>query len=132
MPATRILVVDDDADVRLILGAALEAAGHDVHATDTALRIVHDVEEAQPNLVLVDYALPGFRGTQAIRLLRQHMSSQKLPDIPIALMSTDAPQEVLTEARSEGAIAYIDKAMGPDGICKAVDAILSEQLKIRA
>jgi two-component system chemotaxis response regulator CheY len=122
------LVVDNDADVRLLLGLALEGAGYEVSTADGALRIVQDVEEYRPDLVLVDYAMTGFKGTQAIRLLRQKMGTHALPDVPIALMSTDAPAEVLKRARSEGAIAYIDKGMGPDGICKAVEAILTQQL----
>lgn len=125
---THILLVDGDAGVRALLATMLEDEGYEVTTADSALRIVRQVSEVSPDLVLLDYELPGFRGTQAIRLLKPMMNDGRLREVPLALMSTDAPSAVLSEARKDGAIAYIDKSMGPEGIVKAVKAITRQQL----
>lgn len=110
----------------------LESDGFEVSTSDNALRIVRQVAEWAPDLVLIAHTLPGFRGGQAIRLLSEMMRGGRLRRAAIALMDVDAPADVLDEARAQGAVAYIDKGISPDEMARAVVAIVGQSLRASA
>lgn len=88
-----VLVVDDDADVRQFLVLGLETLGCKVFEAQSAelgLRILDDV---QPDLLLVDFAMPGMNGAQMAMLVRQ-----RYPDLPIVFASGYSETAAIEEA----------------------------------
>jgi CheY-like chemotaxis protein len=98
MTAT-ILVVDDDADVRQFLVEALRTFGYQVLEAEDGYAALSLLPKSSPDLVIVDYAMPGLTGVEMVRELRL-----KRPDLPILFVSgyaeTAAMEKVVDENTS--------------------------------
>ncbi|MEA3017021.1 MAG: hypothetical protein QOI38_1743 [Sphingomonadales bacterium] len=92
-PAIRILVVDDDADVRGFLADALDELGHQVSACDCGEAAIVEVDRSCPDLLLLDFAMPGMNGAEAAREIRS-----LCPGLPIVFVTGYAESEQLERA----------------------------------
>jgi PAS domain S-box-containing protein len=92
-PAVRILVVDDDADVRGFLSDALDELGHDVLSCDCGEAAIVEVDRDCPDLLLLDFAMPGMNGAEAAREIRS-----RCPHLPIVFVTGYAESEQLEAA----------------------------------
>ncbi len=107
MPAVRVLIVDDQEPFRTAAAAvvALSDAFVVVGAVDSGQSCLAAVPDLQPDLVLMDLAMPGIDGIETTRRLR------RLPGAPVVLLlSTHDEHEFGGAARAAGAAAYLDKA----------------------
>jgi PAS domain S-box-containing protein len=95
-PAKRdatVLVVDDDEDVRTFLAESLSSLGYRVVEADCGAAGLARIEEAEPALVLLDYAMPGMHGADVARTARE-----KRPHLPIVFVTGYAETEQLEAA----------------------------------
>ena len=83
----RVLVVDDDPAVALVLTKALESDGHVVRSATQSLRVYDAAQEFKPDLILMDVVMPYLDGFDQVRLIELEES---LAGIPIVLV-TGAP-----------------------------------------
>jgi len=88
-----ILVVDDDPDVRRFLGDALEALGHTVSACEGGEEALASLGECVPDLMLLDFAMPGMNGADVAREARA-----RVPGLPIVFVTGYAESEQLEAA----------------------------------
>lgn len=105
-PPRTVLLVDDDAQIRAVTTALLELDGHRVVAAPNALEAAVVAGELRPDLVLVDYELPGISGESLARTLR------RLPEtagIPIVFYSSRDETELRTAAHTIGIRGAIAK-----------------------
>lgn len=121
----RILVVDDDADMRLLLRSALEDEGFRVaEATDgaAALEILHRPEDGDPvHLVTLDLAMPGVDGLSTLERIREAPGTRDLPVIVATGMDDPEVEMQLFEA---GADDYVVKPVDPPRFLMRVKAVL--------
>ena len=107
-PATmRVVLVDDLEDLRALLRATLERSGYFsvVAEAENGERALAVVRETQPDLVLLDVAMPVMDGLQALALIRQEH-----PAVNVAMLSGFGDtSEVAQRALAMGAIGYIQK-----------------------
>jgi PAS domain S-box-containing protein len=94
---TNILIIDDDTDVRAFLSSALGSLGHSVAEADCGETGLRRLEEGRPDLVLLDYAMPGMHGADVARIIRQ-----REPSLPIVFVTGYAVSDQL------------EAALGPD------------------
>ena len=92
-PSAMILVIDDDADVRRFLQDSLAALGFAVGLAEDGRSGLEAVERLGPDLVLLDYAMPGMNGAEVFRILRQ-----RRPGLPIVLASGYADADAIAAA----------------------------------
>ncbi|HEU5225262.1 MAG TPA: response regulator, partial [Actinomycetota bacterium] len=78
---TRVLVVDDEPQIRRAMRTSLEAHGYEVHAVGTGGEAVVAAAEEGPELVLLDLGLPDLDGTEVIRRVRS------FSEVPIIVLS---------------------------------------------
>ncbi len=119
--AAEILVVDDDDEVRTFVAGALEALGYRVRAAadgDTGLALLG---EALPDLLLLDYAMPGMSGAEVATLARE-----RFPGLPIVFVTGYAETAALEAALGPGT-PVLHKPFGIDALVKTLDANLSGQ-----
>jgi CheY-like chemotaxis protein len=117
----RVLVVDDNADVRELITAVLEAAEADVATADSAEHALEAVRERRPDVLLCDLHMPGVDGFELIHRVRawERMAGVAGP-IPAAAVSAYAALgRRLRHARDEFQ-AFLTKPVDPDTLVKTV------------
>jgi DNA-binding response OmpR family regulator len=122
--AKRILVIEDDRDLQVLLQKKLKTDGYacipalDVESALRALR------EERPSLVILDLGLPDASGTAFLRNARKWMSpGQKLP--PVIVLSGHGDKEVVDYALSEGARCFLTKPLDAELLLTTINDVLS-------
>ncbi|MDP8914394.1 MAG: PAS domain S-box protein [Pseudomonadota bacterium] len=90
---THILIIDDDQDVRAFLSSALGSMGYSVAEADCGEAGLRRLEESRPDLVLLDYAMPGMHGADVARIARE-----RDPSLPIVFVTGYAVSDQLEAA----------------------------------
>ena len=123
----RILVVDDEEDVREILRDRLEMYGYEVLTAADGVEALERVEEMSPELVLLDIRLPKLDGMEVLsRMRRKH--PETLVIIITAYMTIQHAVEAIMK---QGAYDFIEKPFDPDLIRIKVDKALERQALVR-
>jgi PAS domain S-box-containing protein len=102
----RLLVVDDNADMREYLARLLSTAGHRVSTAADGLAALEAVRAAAPDLVVSDVMMPGLDGLHFVAALR---AEARTASIPVILLSARAGQEASIEGLEAGADDYLVK-----------------------
>lgn len=105
MSGERILVVDDEPDIRRLVGEILEDEGYRVDTVEDAASARSAVNSAPPQLVLLDIWLPD---TDGLKLLKDWSVSGR-PEMPVVMMSGHGNVETAVEATRLGAYDFIEK-----------------------
>jgi CheY-like chemotaxis protein len=117
MDKKTILIVDDNADTRLVLSARLKAQDyHTVFAAD-ALQAMSVALKERPDAILLDLGLPGGNG---LMVLQRFKANTSLGDIPVIIVTAEDP--LVAEARTieGGAVAFLHKPVDQDKLMAAV------------
>lgn len=114
----RVVVVDDDPDIRELLVQVLDQAGHEVLTAETGLEAVDVVRAAEPDLVTLDLSLPDLDGTEVCRRLREFTDAYV---IMITGRSSEIDRLVGLEV---GADDYMSKPFSPREVRARVAALL--------
>lgn len=120
MPAN-ILLVEDEPAIQELIAANLGRAGHHVvRAADaeTALRIVRD---ALPDLILLDWMLPGMSG---IDLAKRMRAEERTRDIPLIMLTARGEEQDKVQGLETGADDYITKPFSPRELVARIKAVL--------
>ena len=99
----KVLIVDDDADVRAFLSAALEGLGYSVAEAEDGAEGLRKVDELAPDLLLLDYAMPQMNGADVARAVRRSH-----PHLPIIFVTGYAESDQL-EAALGGKVPLLRK-----------------------
>ena len=102
-----IVVADDNATNREVIGRILERSGHSVTLVDDGEQALDAVEREVPNLVILDRNMPGMGGIEALQALR--LTTRGRERLPIIILSADATAEAKREALEAGADAFLAK-----------------------
>jgi two-component system KDP operon response regulator KdpE len=100
---SRVLVVDDEPQIRRALRTSLEAHGYEVQAVGTGEEAVVGAAETGPELILLDLGLPDVDGTEVIRRVRG------FSEVPIIVLSVRDQQHDKVAALDAGADDYVTK-----------------------
>ncbi|MEO1085875.1 MAG: response regulator [Acidobacteriota bacterium] len=112
----RVLVVDDDALVRLTVADILEDAGYETHSVESGERGLEALANRPFELVLTDVSMEGMGGLELVRRM-----ATAHPDVLAVVMTGYASKEVAIEALRSGAHDLLEKPLTPDLVQKAVD-----------
>lgn len=107
MNAERILVVDDEPDIRRLLQEILEDEEYEVEVAANATQARAAVLRQRPNLVLLDIWMPDEDGVTLLK----HWSAQSALDFTVVMMSGHGTVETAVEATRHGAFDYIEKPL---------------------
>ncbi len=118
---SRILVVDDDPDIRALVALTLRRAGHDVHTANDGEAALAAAEELRPDLVAMDWMMPRLTGVEVCEALR---ARPHLATMGIVLMSARSQDADRQRALAAGADDYLLKPFRSREVVKRVDAVL--------
>jgi DNA-binding NarL/FixJ family response regulator len=116
---TTIMLVDDHDVVRRGLRGLLEGQGLQVVAEAAdGISAVDAADAAQPDIVIVDYSLPGMNGAEVTRQVREH-----LPDVEVLIFTMHEEEEILRDSLDAGAIGFLLKSEDARELLAAVEAL---------
>ena len=118
MPGERILVCDDDPQIRRALSLILREAGYEVLISSTAEEALDRAAVAGPHLAIVDLLLPDHHGIELCRRLREWS------EMPILVLSAIGDEQTKVDALHHGADDYVTKPFGPGELVARVRAAL--------
>jgi two-component system, OmpR family, KDP operon response regulator KdpE len=118
MSEERILVCDDDPQIRRALKLILRDAGYEVLLTATAEEALDRAALAGPHLAIIDLLLPDQHGIELCRRLREWS------EIPILILSAVGEEQMKIDALAHGADDYVTKPFGPGELVARVRAAL--------
>jgi len=102
----KIVVADDEADIRTVLQKGLEVSGHSVILAVDGEDALRKIKDEKPDLVILDIKMPKLDGIQALQAIKKDPSTRKLPVIMLTGNSSD---EDLLKGYMYGADYYITK-----------------------
>jgi CheY-like chemotaxis protein len=117
-----ILVVDDDADFRIGLRAALEMKGYQVEEAANGEQALATLAEKAPLLVLLDLQMPVMNGREMLQRMR---ANADLKEVPVVIISGFGFE---WEAELMGAQGYIGKPFEPEELQKTIANLLRPKL----
>jgi two-component system response regulator AtoC len=126
--AGRILVADDEEDVRTFLAETLERSGHEVTQVADGAAAVRAAREEPFDVVLTDLRMPGVDGMTVVRTVRTEQ-----PDVEVIVLTAFGDVATAVEAMKLGAFDYLEKPVsGPAAIRTLVASALERRKKLGA
>ncbi len=119
--AATVLVVEDEPAIQELIVYNLKQAGHQPLRADSAEQALRLVQEALPDLVLLDWMLPGLSGIELARRLR---ADKRTKLIPIIMLTARVDEQDKLTGLDTGADDYITKPFSPRELNARVKAVL--------
>jgi two-component system phosphate regulon response regulator PhoB len=121
MPKHTVLIVDDEAAIRDMLCIALEAAGFNVLDAENAQQAHATIIDRQPDLVLLDWMMPGTTGLELLRRLKRDDLTAR---IPVIMLTAKAEEDSKISGLDAGADDFVPKPFSPRELISRVKAVL--------
>lgn len=119
----KILIAEDERDIRDLVAFTLRFAGHEVVAAANGEEAVQLAPKENPDLILMDVRMPRMTGYDACRILK---AEPKLKDIPVVFLSAKGQESEIQTGLEVGAEEYLLKPFAPDQLTERVKAILAK------
>src|SRR3982750_415612 len=115
-----VLIVDDEPNIRRMVGALLGAEGYEVRDAQDGATALQRALENEPGVLLLDLMMPGdMDGMATLAKMRE-----KLPDVPVVMMSGRAGLSDAVRATKLGAFNFLEKPRSPEGVLLALSSAL--------
>ncbi len=120
-PRQKVLIIEDDTDIRELIKFNLEQDGYAVEEAATGAEGLERIKRRQPDLVLLDLMLPGMPGLEICRVLRSAKETSTLPILIVTAKGTEVDKVLGLEM---GADDYVVKPFSPRELIARVKAVL--------
>jgi DNA-binding response OmpR family regulator len=121
----RILVAEDELDIRDLIAATLEFSGFEVASARDGVEAVRLAGQDRFDLILLDVRMPRMNGYEACAALRQ---AEKTAAIPIIFLSAKGQEAEVDAGLAAGASDYIVKPFGPEALARRIREVLAANL----
>ena len=111
----RVLVVDDEKNIRLALGLSIRKAGYEVHTTESVTKAMSLMEKHEFDVVLADILMPDGSGMELLKHARE-----KSPDTQVIMLTGKPEASTADEAMRAGAFDYLVKPVNRKKILETV------------
>lgn len=119
MSAKKVLVVDDNEDIRNLISIILTGESYEVLAVETGTQALEIYTEFKPDLILLDIMMPGISGFEVLEQIRDIRSS-KLNSVPIVMITAKSLTDDIDKAIKLGATSYIVKPFRAESLKQKV------------
>jgi two-component system KDP operon response regulator KdpE len=119
----RVLVVDDEPEIRRFLRASLKANRHEVLEADSGASAIAAVREAHPDLMVLDLGLPDIDGVEVTRRVREWSQ------IPIIILTVRSQERDKIETLNAGADDYVTKPFGIGELLARIRVVMRRMVK---
>src|SRR5881628_3562778 len=115
-----VLIIDDEPNIRRMVGALLSAEGYEVRDAQDGASGLARALESEPDVLLLDLMMPGeLDGMATLARIRE-----TLPDVPVVMMSGRAGLSDAVKATKLGAFNFLEKPLSPEGVLLALASAL--------
>jgi DNA-binding response OmpR family regulator len=114
----RVHIVEDDADIRRLVAAALARAGHDVESSATAMDGLSQIVSGAPDVVVLDLGLPDLDGAELLRMVRAVSS------VPVIVATARDDDQSTVRLLDAGADDYVIKPYSAENLEARIRAVL--------
>jgi DNA-binding response OmpR family regulator len=121
MQQHRVLVVDDQPDIVLLVKMVLKSAGYEVLTATNGQQALEIYEQMKPDVIVLDLNLPLVPGWEVCREIKSRS------DTPILIMTGQAPTEGAARNVAQGANVYMVKPFDVDQLVENIQTLLDEQ-----
>ncbi|MEK6275890.1 MAG: response regulator [Actinomycetota bacterium] len=118
----RVLVIDDEAPIRLLCRVNLEAAGMEVREAEDGIAGLAAAREEPPDVILLDVMMPGLDGWQ---VLEQLLQDEGTKDIPIVFLTARAELRDQARGLELGGVDYVTKPFNPLDLAPLVEDLMA-------
>jgi DNA-binding response OmpR family regulator len=122
----KILIAEDERDIRDLITFTLRFAGHEVIPTANGEEAYLTAQTALPDLILMDVRMPRMTGYEACEQLK---ASQATKDIPVVFLSAKGQESEVRTGLDVGAEEYILKPFSPDQLTEKIKQLLARYKK---
>lgn len=119
----RILVIDDNADIRDLVQYIFEKAGKLVIQGEDGEKGIAQAKAHRPDLILLDTTMPGISGLEVLKVIRQD-SDAEISAIPVVMLTANSAEADIKKAYEIGASSYIVKPFKREKILAEIDLLL--------
>jgi two-component system alkaline phosphatase synthesis response regulator PhoP len=119
----KILIAEDERDIRDLVAFTLRFAGHEVFAASNGEEAVELAPRVNPDLILMDVRMPRMTGYEACKILK---ADPDLKDIPVVFLSAKGQENEIQQGLASGAEDYLLKPFAPDQLTSRVKIILAK------
>ena len=119
--AARVLVIDDEGPIRLLVRVNLEAAGMDVYEAENGLTGIEVAQRETPDVILLDVMMPGMDGWEAFGALS---GDQRTANIPVVFLTARAELRDQARGLELGGVDYVTKPFDPLELAPLIDDLL--------
>jgi CheY-like chemotaxis protein len=117
----KILVAEDERDIRELIGFTLRFAGFEVVLVTNGVEAIEKVPQVQPDLIVLDVRMPKMTGYEACIRLKEDPATSM---IPVVFLSAKGQEGEIKEGLDVGAVEYIVKPFAPDDLTNQVRDVL--------
>ena len=121
MSAKQILIVEDEQPIREMIGFALDSAGYVIREAADARQAQAAIAEQLPDLILLDWMLPGTSGIDYARRLKREDLTR---EIPVIILTARAEEEDKIHGLESGADDYVTKPFSPRELIARIKAVM--------
>ncbi len=119
----RILIAEDEPDIRELVAFTLRFAGHEVTAASNGEEALQQASRIVPDIIIMDVRMPKMTGYDACRAMKSDVA---LKDIPVVFLSAKGQDAEIQTGMDAGAEDYLLKPFAPDQLVERVKSILAK------
>ena len=119
----RILIAEDEPDIRELVAFTLRFAGHEVTTTANGEEALHQASQIMPDIIIMDVRMPKMTGYDACRAMK---ADNTLKNIPVVFLSAKGQDAEIQTGLDAGAEEYLLKPFAPTQLAERVKAILAK------
>jgi DNA-binding response OmpR family regulator len=123
---TKILIAEDERDIRDLIAFTLRFANYEVVVASNGEEAVSLAKQEVPDLILMDVRMPRLTGYEACMAIK---SEPNLKDIPVIFLSAKGQESEIQAGLQAGAVEYLLKPFAPDQLTVRIQAILAQHNK---
>ncbi|MBK9005464.1 MAG: Alkaline phosphatase synthesis transcriptional regulatory protein PhoP [Anaerolineales bacterium] len=119
----KILIAEDERDIRDLVAFTLRFAGHEVIAATNGEEAVELAPKINPDLILMDVRMPRMTGYEACKIMK---TMPGIKEVPVVFLTARGQESEIQQGLGAGAEEYLLKPFAPDQLTERVKAILAK------
>lgn len=124
IPMARVILAEDEEQIRILVRSALEAAGHEVYDAADGVAALEELDRQPADVVVLDVTMPRLDGWSVLERIKS-ADDAAISDTPVVMLTGSADTDSRMRGAIEGAVRYIAKPFSVKDLAQQVDDVLA-------